>query len=103
MDFNNREKLIKKEVRALLVKFHKGESLGLTTKRFLELIDEIRLLDERKLFYVLNGLKLPIIIDEPSLSEEKAFVKGHNQAAEQNNFAVDLAIDSFRQINDEEK
>lgn len=103
MDFNNREKLIKKEITNLLIKFHKGESLGLTITAFMNMVNEIRALDEHKISYVLKGLRLPKMEGNPMLAEEKAYISGYNEAADQNNFAVNLAINAFKKLNDEEK
>lgn len=103
MDFENREKLIKKEVTDILKKFHKGESLGLSITAILEVISTLRNFDENKVNFILRGLKLPTIQARSTLGADSAYVEGFNEAANQSNFAIDLAITSFKELNDEEK
>ena len=103
MDLENRKRLLRKEINGLLVKFHKGESLGLTTTAIMELIQLIQSRDASKICYILYGLKLKRIEDTPNNDRDAIYKEAFNEAADQNNFAVRLAIDSFEALNDEEK
>ena len=103
MDYENRKILLEKEIRSVLIKFHKGGSLGEATTSIVDLVTDTNSLMERKILYVLGGLKMPKLEGKSKLKEDRQFVKGFNDAASQNNFAVQLTIDTFKKINDEEK
>lgn len=93
-----RDKLIKKELKELLMNMHKGASFGLTLTAIIDVVKGFRYLDAKKVTYVLQGLKMPDIEGHSTLGEDKAYMRGYNDAVEENNFAIQLAIDAFTEI-----
>lgn len=88
MDNEKRLKLIEKEVKELIVAFHNGESYGITLKKLMEVYKGVIHSDERRFIYVLQGLHMGKRKEDVS----KERVEGYNEAVEENNFAVNLAV-----------
>jgi len=74
---------------------HKGESLIVTLGKIMEAIRGLRYVDERKFIYMLQGLHMDKMGGLPDVAEDKNKLEGYNEAAEENNFGVKLAISAI--------
>lgn len=92
---NKYDTLIYKEIKELLIKMHKGESLTITINKLMEMVKGIRCVDERKFIYMLQGLRMDKMGGLPDMAEDKKIIEGFNEAAELNNFAVKLAMSAI--------
>lgn len=88
MNNEQRLKLIEKEVKELLIDFHKGESYGITLKKLMDVYKGVISADERRFVYVLQGLHMSRITK--GINKEK--IEAYNEAVDENNFAVNLAV-----------
>ena len=89
------DELMHSEIKDLLIKMHKGESLLLTMNKLIEMIKGIRYVEEKKFIYMLEGLHMDKIESMASIEEDPKKVEGFNEAADENNFAVNLAISAI--------
>lgn len=92
---SNYDELIIEEIKGLLIKMHKGESLVVTLNKLMEMVKGIRYVEERKFIYLLQGLHMEKIGSMASMGEDPKKIEGFNEAAAENNFAVDLAISAI--------
>ena len=89
------DELISDEIKELLIKMHKGESLILTLNKLMEMVKGVRYVDERKFIYMLQGLHMDKMGGLPDVAEDKNKIEGYNEAAEENNFGIQLAINAI--------
>lgn len=92
---NESNKLVEQEIKELLIKMHKGDSLIGTLNKIMETIKGIRYVDEKKFIYMLQGLHMDKIGGLPDITEDAKKIEGFNEAADENNFAVDLLINAI--------
>jgi hypothetical protein len=89
----DRDELIKTEIRKYLLSMHKEEStLAETLDKIADTIFHLRDAHERHFVYLLEGIfqdNIPAIGKTP---EEVEYLRGHKEAVDENNFAVQLAI-----------
>ena len=96
-DYHN--KLVEKEIRGLLVKFHKGATIGETSRELMGIIKGIRYLDAKKVMYVLKGLEMDSVpMSKADMGVLKAKKEGFNEAVAENNFAIDLSLKAFKEL-----
>ena len=93
MDNKDREEIISEDIKDLLIAMHKGVSIPITLTKIMDIMKGIHYMDKKQCVYLLRGLMQYKMEGKPTLAEEKAFFNGHNEAVEENNFAVKLAID----------
>jgi len=92
---NKYDELIYNEIKGLLIKMHKGESLTITLNKLMEMYKGVRYVDEKKFIYMLKGLYMDKMGGLPDMAEDKNKLEGYNEAAEENNFGVKLAISAI--------
>ena len=95
MKREEQNRMIENDLRELLKDMHNGESLVLTLKKIMEMFKGERYIEERKFLYMLQGLHMDKMGGLPDITEDKKVLEGFNEAAEQNNFAVKLAISAI--------
>ena len=89
------DKLILEEIKKLLITMHKGESLLITLNKIMDTIGGARYVEEKKFLYLLQGLYMDKMGRLPDIAEDKDKIEGFNEAAEENNFAIKLAISAI--------
>lgn len=94
MNKDEQDKLISKEIKELLIKMHNGESLILTLNKIRDTINGIKYLEERKFIYMLQGLQQKKISSIAPIEIDANYLEGFNEAVEENNFAVKLAVNA---------
>ena len=92
----DRDKLISKELEQLLIKMHDGESLTTTLNKIMDTIGGIRYLQERQFIFMLEGLYQEKMGGLPDITEDKNKIEGYNEAVDENNFAVDIAMSAIK-------
>jgi hypothetical protein len=97
MKQEDRDELVKAELRKYLLAMHKEEaSLGETLDRITDTVFHLRDAHERHFIYLLEGLFQDHIPATGNSEAEIEFLKGHREAVDENNFAVRLAISVVR-------
>lgn len=89
------DKLIENDIKELLKKMHNGESLIVTLGRIMEIFKGARYVEERKFIYLLQGLHQDKRGGLPDMSFSQKEIDAYNEAVDENNFAVKLAISAI--------
>lgn len=95
MDKDSQEVLVRNEVQELLKKMHNGESLLITLGKIMDTIKGIQYIQDKKFIYMLQGLKQNKINALAATQLDAKYLEGYNEAAEENNFAVKLAVSAI--------
>lgn len=95
MDSNNQDELVKNEIKELLKKMHNGESLLVTLNKIMDTVKGVKYIQEKKFIYMLQGLSINKISALTATQIDENFLEGFNEAAEENNFGVKLAVSAI--------
>jgi hypothetical protein len=93
MTEEQRNEVLKEELRKILLKMHKGDkSLAETRDDLFETVKGMEFALKRHFIYLLEGIYQEPLKVKAMSPEDQGFVKGWNESSDENNFAIKLAI-----------
>ncbi len=98
MNRKEREKLIADDVRSALLVMHKGGPLSDALTHIIELIRGIKYVEDKKFLFLLDGITQEKLEGKDLLEKDKQFIEGFNESAEESNFAIKLAKEVIKEL-----
>ena len=80
---------------------HQGETIPNTLQKILDIMNGSEYILEKKFIYLLQGIQLEKLRALPVKDEDINYVQGYNDAADENNFAVQLAVEVIMGVHDD--
>jgi len=103
MDRNQQEKIIEKDIKQILKDMHNGEGLIVPLNKLMDIAKGIKYKDEQKFVYMLQGMIQEKMQGNPILPEDRGYINGHNDAVNENNFSIQIAISAIMDLEEEKE
>jgi len=96
MNNSERDKILQKDIKELLIAMHEGASLTETLKQIMSILKGVRHMEDEKFLYLLDGMAQILLDGKASSDKDRGFLEGWNESANEINFTVKLSKEAIK-------
>lgn len=100
MNNSERDKILEKDIKELLIAMHEGASLINTLKDIMSILKGVRYVEDEKFLYLLDGMVQIPLDGKVTSDKERGFLDGWTESANEINFSIKLAKDLIKSSED---